>query len=346
MRLHHQDKRLLAAAALLALACPGQASAGHTAAGFDAVATISACRGESLTIAAEISPASDRAAARRALRAVRGASLRLRLAAAPLYGGEIRGLEIDLGRTTTARRFERFDGLPAQTYHGVVRYRWVRAGRTVASGFLRTRKGRAAGRRGRAACSLSVGLPPVDTTPPFVAPLPSDGGWHRAPLGVYMYALDDLSGVALVVTRLDGGPFVRGRTLQISAEGVHRLEYFARDAAGNQSRGAAVTLRVDANPPSAPVVTAPSGDTSDSTPEVRWDPSSDSASGVAGYFALVRDANGAMVWSQATTTTTAVTVDPPLAPGQYTAEVYAFDYASPVPFFSAGASAFAVVAAG
>ena len=278
---------------------------------------------------------------------MRGARLRLRFEAAPLYGPARRSKEVDLGRTTSARRFRRFAGLPAQGYTGAVRYRWVRGSRTVMSGLVRTRKGRAAGRRGKATCSLRVGKPPVDTRAPFILPVPFDAGWKRAPLNVYLHAVDDLSGVALVAWRLDSGAVQRGRYVQIAAEGPHRLDYVARDAAGNQTPLATVTLRVDANPPTAPAISAPSGATTTPTPEIRWSAATDSASGVRNYAVLVRNAGGAIVWSRVVGAgdPLVATVDDPLPPGQYTAEVYAFDGAAPRPFSSRAESSFSVEAA-
>jgi hypothetical protein len=334
--------------ALLALAQASPAAASHRPEPFDAVATIAACAGESLTVGFELEPSTrqaDRRAAARALRRVRGARLRVRVEAAPLYGPTRSADEVDFGRATSARRFERFAELPAQTYTGVVRYRWVRGSRTVLSGLVRTRKGRAAGRRGRASCTLEVGKPPVDRLPPFVLPVPFDGAWKRGPLNVFLYAVDDLSGVALVAWRLDAGPVTRGRRLQITTEGAHQLTYIARDAAGNQTRPATVTLRVDTNPPTVPAIAAPSGTSTDTTPEIRWAASTDSGSGVKSYVALVRNASGAIVWSKVVPAgdPTTATVPDALAPGQYTAEVYAFDGTAPQPFNSRDSSSFSIV---
>lgn len=341
MRIGPHHKSLLAggmvAAALAAV--PAEASAAHREEQFEAIATIAACAGDSLTIAAQVEPTS-----RDAARSVRRANLRLRFEAAPLFGRSREKREIDLGRRKRARRSERFSNLRAQSYSGIVRYRWVRGSRTVESGLVSTRRAKAGGRRGRAFCSLKVGRGRADTTPPLIAPIPADSGWKRGPLTVHFFVVDDLSGVAHVVSRIDGGPFVRGRSTRIDGEGTHQVEYFARDAAGNQTQPGAVTLRVDQNPPTVPSVTGPSGTTSDSTPDIHWSPSGDTASGVVGYLVLVRDSNGAIVWSQnaAASSPTAATVGQALAPGSYTAEVVAYDGAAPEPFTATGTSAFAV----
>jgi hypothetical protein len=340
MRIGSHQKSLLAAGIVAATlgASPAEALGAHRQEPFNAVATITACGRQSLTIAVRIDPASEAAA-----RSVRRAKLRLRFEAAPLYGRSRKKRAIDLGRRTSARRSERFSNLRAQSYGGVVRYSWVRGSRTVVSGLVRTSRARAGGRRGKAFCSLKVGRRRIDTTPPVITPIPADSGWKRGPLMVNFFVFDDFSGVALVVSRIDGGPFVRGRSTRIEGEGAHRLEYVARDAAGNQTKPAAVTLRVDQNPPTTPTVTGPAGATGDSTPDIQWSPSSDSASGVAGYVVLVRDANGAIVWSEnAPASATGATVGQALAPGDYTAEVVAYDGAAPQGFTATGTSAFSV----
>ena len=325
---------------------PADAGASHKPIPVNVTATIAKCRGESLTIAAQIEPLTN-LVHRRALRAIRRGTLRLRFEAAPLFGGTRKSREFDLGRTTNVRRSVRFAGLPAQSYGGIVHYRWVRGKRTVLSGHVRTRKARVAGRGGKAFCSLRVGRRPVDTTPPFILPLPFDSGWKRGPLAVYFYVVDDLSGVALVVSRVDGGPFVRGRITTIAGEGSHSLEFAARDAAGNQTPLGAVTLRVDENPPTTPVVATPVGTTTDSTPDITWTASSDSASGVAGYVVLVRNAGGAIVWyTVVAASTTTVAVGQALGPGDYTAEVVAYDGAGPEPFTATGTRGFTVAVPG
>jgi len=347
MRVFSRNKRFFVTAAVVAGlgVLPAEAAASHKPVPFKATATIAACRGESLTIAAQIEPAVN-GVNRRVARAIRRATLRLRFEAAPLFGGTRKSREFDLGRGMDVRRSVRFADLPAQSYGGIVRYRWMRGKRTVMAGHVRTRKARVGGKRGKAFCSLRVGKRPVDTTPPFILPLPYDSGWKRGPLNVFFYVVDDLSGVALVASRVDGGAFVRGRSITVSGEGSHTLEYAARDGAGNQTPLGSITLRVDENPPTMPAVTSPSGSTGDSTPDITWNASTDSGSGVAGYFVLVRNAGGAIVWSQnMPASTTAVTVGQTLGPGDYTAEVIAYDGAGPQPFTATDTRGFSVAAA-
>lgn len=332
---------LLTALAGALLASPAQAA--HKPRPLEAAATILACGGDSLTIATQLRPAAG-AAGQRLRRQIRGARLLMQFEAAPLYGQRVRADEFEVGQATTVARLERLSGLPAQTYAGLVRYRWTRGARTVHSGIVRSSRTRAAGRRGRASCVLPVGRPPADTKPPIVFPIPLDPAWKRGPLDVAFYAVDDHSGVAGVFWRLDAGRFESGRSLRITTQGQHRLEYVARDAAGNQSKPAAVTLRVDTEAPSVPALASPAGTVEDTTPVISWTPSTDAASGVSFYVALVRDAAGTIVFSKAVKAgdPTAVEVSPALAPGAYTAEVVAADGTTPQPFTATGSSAFSV----
>lgn len=240
MSIRSRYKSLIAAVAVLA-ALPAPAMAPRKDGPVTVVATIVACGGESLTVAADVKPASSTAN----LGALRRAQLRLKFEAAPLFGRPRRKREIKIGRTTSARRAERFTNLRAQSYSGIVRYRWVRGSRTVRSGVVRTEKARVAGRRGKAFCSLRVGKRPVDRQPPTITPVPGDGHRQQGPIDVTFFVFDNLSGVKLVVSRVDGGPFVRGRRTRIEGVGTHQLEYVARDAAGNQSQPATATLHID-----------------------------------------------------------------------------------------------------
>lgn len=348
--MHPSPLKRLAVPALLAACCaalPAQAAASHAPQPVRATATISSCNDDSLTIGTEIEPLSGDAAGdvpRRLTRKLSRARLKISIEATPLFGDGQRTKEVDVGRGLSARRFERFGGLPANTYSGIVRYRWVRGSKTILKDIVRTTKGRAAGRRGKAYCSLPIGRQPQDTSPPFVVPIPYDSAWKRGPLDVLFYAVDDLSGVSGVFWRIDNGPFRTGRTARISTEGSHTVQYLARDVAGNSSKLGKVTLRVDMNPPTAPTISSPAGATGDSTPDITWSPSSDSASGVAAYFVLVRNSGNAIVFGQAVRAAGpfSLTVSEALAPGQYTAQVIALDGATPQPFSTTASSAFSV----
>lgn len=347
-RLHMKILAPVLLAACLAV-LPAQAAAKHKPQAFKEVATISGCGGTSLTVAAELKPAAGQRnapARRRALRKVSGATLKMRFEAMPLVGAPRTSKEVSLGRGKGGRRFDRFTELPASTYRGVVRYRWTRGSRTVLSGMMRTTKAKAAGRRGKAYCSLQVGKPPQDTQPPFVIPVPLDSAWKKGPLDVFFFAFDDLSGVAAVYWRLDGGPIKSGRRLRITTDGAHSLEYAARDAAGNQTKPVTVTLRVDTSPPTAPTISSPAGPTGDPTPTITWARSSDSGSGVKGYVVLVRNSSGTIIDSAgvAPAATSYTVPDRKALPaGRYSAQVIAVDSTTPQPFTATATSSFAVL---
>lgn len=301
-------------------------------------ATISKCRGDSLTIAAQL---------RRSGRRVRRSKLRLQFEAAPLFGRGVVAREVAAGsgRARRVRRFEAFTGLRAQAYRGIVHYRFVRRGRTIRSGRVLTTRGRAAGKRGRATCSLTRGKPPQDRAAPYVASYPADDRWRAAPLDVHVHAVDALSGVAAVFWRLDGGPITQGRHLRIDSEGPHRVDYFARDVAGNGTSLQSVILRVDAHPPTAAAITSPAERTVDPTPIIRWKAAFDSGSGVQMYWAVVRDSSGAIVFAKGVPAAElAAEVTEPLAPASYTAEVVAVDGTTPEGRTSSAKIAFSVIA--
>lgn len=295
-------------------------------------ATVSACAGDSLTIATTADPAGARS--------VRGTRLMLRFQALPLFRDGKATEWLDLGRAKKLNRTQSFGELAADLWVGAVRWRFVRGRRTVASGLARTASGRAGGRRGRASCMLPIGLRPKDVLPPFVALTPSDSSWRRAPVEARITAVDDLSGVAEVYSRVDGGAVTSGRTVTLAGEGAHVVEFGARDVAGNRSPTGVATVRVDGGAPTAPVIDFPPSVTGDSTPQVRWSAASDSGSGVRRYFVAVNASDGRLVATREVSAsgeaTQSITL-PELAAGAYEVQVFAFDGTEPDPFVTASA---------
>ena len=321
----------------LATAGPG-AKRSAVAAPVDATAAITSCKGERLVLAFSLRASGRRSrAAKRAVRRLRGARLEVKLEAVGLFSGSPATPWIDLGRRLKASRGQAFEGLPAGVWAGVVDYRWLKGKKVVGSGSMRTERARVRGKRGKELCTLAVGRVPRDTTPPTVALSPSDGAWRRAPVRASIDARDDLSGVARVFQRVDGGPAGFGRSLTLSEEGAHQVEYAAKDVAGNWSALSRGTVRVDAAPPSKPVLDRPAA-TGPARPEVRWTRASDSASGVRSYLVLVRNSSNQLVASRTVAPTGAakqsVTFSDPLPAGSYTAQVLAIDGTAPEPFTS------------
>lgn len=317
---------LVACLALLAASPAGAATRPSV------TATISACSAESLTVAATADPAGARS--------VRGTKLMLRFQALPLFREGKSTDWLDLGKAKKVNRTQSFGELPADMWLGAVRWRFVRGRKTVASGVARTRSGRAGGKRGRAGCLLPIGLRPRDVLPPVVALSPSDSSWRRAPVDARISAADDLSGVAEVYSRVDGGPITSGRTVTLATEGAHVVEYGARDVAGNRSPTGVATVRVDAGAPSAPVIDFPPSITGDTTPQVRWSAASDSGSGVRRYFVAVNASDGRLVATRDVPASGAATQSitlSELAAGAYEVQVFAFDGVEPDPFVTASA---------
>lgn len=308
-------------ALLLAL---GATDAAAQRAAASARATIAGCAGEIATVAAD-------------LRSRTRADLVVRVELVPLVGtAQRQTLRLRRKRSAVVRRT--FRELPAGVWIGYVTYRWVRGRRTLARGSVRTSAVRVGRRRGRAFCTLPIGRRIRDTTPPQVSVEPADGGWRRTPLAVRFHASDDFSGIRAVHYSLNGGPPQSGRSFELAGEGSYVLDYAAEDIAGNRSAPARATLRVDANPPSAPAVTAPPSVTGDATPTIAWSGSTDSASGVQGYAVAVRNAAGSIVaFEQVGAGARSVSVSSGLANGAYQAQVYALDGTQPEPWVTASA---------
>jgi hypothetical protein len=324
IQVSERTKRISTAvgAALLALALALAAAPAHAARAprAKAAATIARCQGDVVTVSAALAGA----------RQVRGARLLVRFQLVPLFGVQRSGPEIDAGRKRSALLFQGFTGLPADTWTGIVRYRWLRGRRVVASGAVRTGRVKVGRRRGLGFCTLPVGVPPRDERPPRVSILPADSGWRRPPLDVRFTAADDLSGVAAVEYRLNGGEVRSGRAFSLRDEGSYTVDFTARDAAGNRSAPQSVVLRVDGGPPTAPVVVPPPSTTGDATPRIRWSASSDSGSGVQGYVVVVRDPAGSVAAFELVGAGAGFAdLTTPLPDGTYTVEVTAFDGTRP-----------------
>jgi len=80
-------------------------------------------------------------------------------------------------------------------------------------------------------------------------------GWARVPVRVTFSAHDERSGVARVTSRVDGGLWQLGESCVVAApathtnDGVHTVEYFAEDNAGNREAVNRCTVRIDTRRP-------------------------------------------------------------------------------------------------
>jgi hypothetical protein len=310
--------RLIGALALLALALPAVAAAADPAA-----ATISACKADNLTVAGKVKLTG--AAARKA----RGATLELRFQTLPLFGLPRVGNWRSSGKKTKASGQETFNGLGADSWVGVMSWRFKKGRKTVLSGDARSQPVKIGSSKGRANCTIGTGAKPIDATPPTLTIVPADGVWHHAPGTVQLIAQDDFSGVKSVRYSLDGGPITalpNGSSFSIATEGEHKVDWAATDVAGNTGTRNDI-VRVDAAPPSKPALSSPPSATASTAPTFTWSASTDSGSGLRGYLLTIRNSGGTVVGFQTIPAgTTSVPSPATLTDGEtYTAIVTAVD---------------------
>jgi hypothetical protein len=288
-----------------------------------AAVTIGACKRDSITVAGKVKLTG------RAARKARGATLQLRFQALALFGLPHSGQWRSAGKRTSGSGQEVFPGLPADSWFGVMSWRFKKGSKTVASGLVRSQALRVGSSKGRANCTIAEGLKPRDTTAPALFILPADDAWHHAPATVQLTANDDFSGVQSVRYSVDGGPknaITNGSTFSIPNQGPHTVDWEATDVAGNTGTRSAV-VRVDGAPPTKPVLSRPFSVTQSTTPTFQWSASTDSGSGIRGYLLTIRRQDGSVAaFRTVTPDTTSVPSPATLTDGEtYTAVVTAVD---------------------
>lgn len=97
----------------------------------------------------------------------------------------------------------------------------------------------------------------IDLLPPYRIEAVFDraatsSGWYTAPLTITLTAADDISGVAGRLARLDGGVWQPDGVL-VDAEGVHQVDFKARDLAGHETDLRQTTAKVDLTPPAGAI---------------------------------------------------------------------------------------------
>lgn len=86
----------------------------------------------------------------------------------------------------------------------------------------------------------------------------SGNGWYQAPAQVTLTASDDASGVGNTFYTIDGGPTqTYASPFNISAGGVHSINYWSVDAVGNSEHQQSLTVQVDITAPTTMI--SPSG---------------------------------------------------------------------------------------
>jgi hypothetical protein len=279
------NRAALAAGCALALAAPAAADAAGPAA-----ATIKSCKADSLVVAGKV------AVTGKAARKVRGANLQIRFHAMPLFGLPRATAWREIGRKTKASGEQEFTALAADSWAGVLSWRFKKGRKTVLAGDERSQPVKVGSTKGRANCTLSEGAKPADTTPPSQYILPADEIWHRGPVPVQLLAQDEFSGVQSVRYSLDGGAITdirNGTTFDIGTQGAHAVQWAATDVAGNTA-SRTDTVRVDTAPPSKPALSRPFSVTSSTTPTFQWSASADTGSGMKGYFLAIRRGDGSL----------------------------------------------------
>jgi hypothetical protein len=318
-----------ALAAALVLSPAAQAKSAFKA---SAAATIDGCIDDTLTVKGVFAAVS--AKTRRPVK-IPGARLMVRFDALPLFGLPRNGTWRDLGARKSGAAEGVFSGLGFDTWTVVMRYRFVRGSKNVLAGDERASSSRVGGTRGRALCVLPEGAKPRDTTAPAVGITPADLKWRRGPVTVTVHAFDDFSGVSEVIYRVDGGPLTstrNGGTFEIAAEGQHLVEFGARDAAGNGAAGQQL-VRVDGAPPTTPAIEAPRPITAGTTPTIRWSASTDSGSGLQGYYLAISRVSDGSLAGQGYYPPDVTSAQSPvsLQDGQsYRVTVTAYDFSEPI----------------
>src|SRR6185503_3872495 len=84
--------------------------------------------------------------------------------------------------------------------------------------------------------------------------------WYQSPAQVSITATDSASGVATIYYTIDGGPTQTfTTTFNISTGGVHTVNYWSVDQAGNTEAQKSLTVRVDSEAPTTQITTGGTG---------------------------------------------------------------------------------------
>ena len=94
----------------------------------------------------------------------------------------------------------------------------------------------------------------TDTHPPVttanITGSTGSNGWYIGNVTVKLQASDSLSGVDSTYYKLDNGSWIKySSQFVISSEGIHSLEYYSKDKAGNNESVKNVTIKIDKTAP-------------------------------------------------------------------------------------------------
>ncbi|MEM4160454.1 MAG: Ig-like domain-containing protein [Thermoplasmata archaeon] len=101
-------------------------------------------------------------------------------------------------------------------------------------------------------CVRIDGLPP--TTTHMLSGTQGKNGWFLSSVTLELVSLDTLSGVASAYYSIDNSSFREyTKAVEIGAEGIHLIEYYAVDVAGNVEVKRSVTVKIDTTMPTSTI---------------------------------------------------------------------------------------------
>jgi hypothetical protein len=108
----------------------------------------------------------------------------------------------------------------------------------------------------RVAWAPDFGSPIPDTTPPYstasLAGTWGANGWYVSPVDVTINSVDLISGVSAINVRVDGGAWQSYTSrIRVAGDGVHTVDFYATDFAGNKEMIRSVKASIDSTPPTS-----------------------------------------------------------------------------------------------
>lgn len=91
-------------------------------------------------------------------------------------------------------------------------------------------------------------LQKTDQIPP-VTSIDAPDSWVNHDVTVTLNVHDDVSGPEKTYYRINGGDFVLGKEFTLTTEGVHIVDYYSIDQAGNKEKIKSKTIKIDKTPP-------------------------------------------------------------------------------------------------
>lgn len=97
--------------------------------------------------------------------------------------------------------------------------------------------------------NFTIDNTPPQTTPTLMGPT-GQNGWYTDTVTIYLDAIDNTSGVASLLYRIENGSWMTyEEPFSISSEGNHTLTFYATDAAGNHEPYQTINIKIDGTKP-------------------------------------------------------------------------------------------------